>query len=69
MSKFRIKQESSGYIVQIKKWFGWKHFISVWGIPSIPWYHKTYQAAMDSLLEKIENETKYESHKRGWSTL
>ena len=60
--KFRIKKYKRGYVVEIQKVrnyllfkkYYWMHYISVSGIDSMPWYHKTEDYAMMNLLDKIK---------------
>ena len=60
--KFRIKKYNKGYVVEIQKVKNylifkrnyWTHYISVAGISEMPWYHKTEDYAMMSLLDKIK---------------
>jgi len=58
---YRIKKYDRGWVVEQRKrkWWGkvyWVHFISVLGIDSQPWYHSTFDYAMDSLIEKIKRQ-------------
>lgn len=62
---YRIKQYEKGWVVEINRprRFGlfrinnWVHFISVSGISENPWYHSSFDSAMDSLLHKIKWQT------------
>lgn len=59
--QFRIKQYDKGYLVEIKKrnWFGktyWTHWVSVSGLVDEPWYHTSFDHAMESLIFKLKRE-------------
>jgi hypothetical protein len=61
---FRIKECHKGFVVQIKKrtWYGkyyWTHYVSVYGIPSEPWYFKTYEHAVDELAIEVKKDCYY----------
>ena len=57
--KFRIEKYNEGFVVEVlkSKWYGkkyWTHYISVSGMPSIPWYHSTFDYAMDSFHDDMK---------------
>lgn len=59
---FRIKKHEKGFIVEIQKtkWYGkkyWTHFISVAGLPHLPFYFSTYDGAMSEMLKDIKWQT------------
>lgn len=59
---YRIKRYPRGWVVEQKHktWTGktyWKHCISVAGIDSLPWYHTSYDFALESLINKIKEDT------------
>ncbi len=56
---FRIEKYPKGWVVEIKKkkWYGkeyWVHYVSVAGIDTQPWYHSSFEFALQSLLEKVK---------------
>jgi len=65
MSSYRIKEYPRGFVSEVeveervwlffKKKY-WTHFISVAGIESEPWYHRTFDYAMMNTLKKIERQ-------------
>ncbi len=68
--KFRIVVLSnpngvSGYVVQVQTGFWifkkWKTFIKASGLDS-PWYHLSYSAALNSLIEQIVYETRFNTN-------
>lgn len=61
---FRIKKYPKGFVVEIekRKWWGkkyWTHFISVAGINIMPWYYKTFDAA----IQGLQDEVKYQAYR------
>lgn len=55
----RVKKYAKGYAVemQFKTWYGrkyWKHIVSVSGIPSEPWYYKSYDIAVSQAAKYFE---------------
>jgi hypothetical protein len=53
---FRIRETKKGFVVEHKKWFRWKPFVLVSGMDE-PWYHLTWDFAMDNLLDKVKWDT------------
>lgn len=59
---FRIRKCDKGFIVEVQKtkWYGkkyWTHFISVAGLPHLPFYFSTYGGAMSEMLKDIKWQT------------
>jgi len=59
--KFRIRKYPKGWIVEVQKtkWYGkkyWTHWISVAGIVDEPWYHGSFNLALDSFIFKMQRE-------------
>lgn len=51
IGEIRIKEYPKGYVVEIQKktWYRrryWTHLISVYGIPSQPWYFSSFNSAL-----------------------
>lgn len=59
--KFRIVKFNKGFVVQVQKrtWLRkkYKHFIGIAGIPSMPWYFRSYENAEKELLDNIKTGT------------
>jgi len=67
MNMFRIKKYDKGFVVEhlIKRCWRknyWTHFISVTGISSEPWYHKSHDSAETNMLNKIMWDARKESY-------
>lgn len=63
---FRIKEYPKGFVVEYKYKglfkYKWRHFISVSGMSSLPWYFSSYEAAEKSLLKSVKWMTIKESN-------
>jgi hypothetical protein len=66
---FRIKKHPEGFVAEVKKTKTkffiqrnyWTHYVSVYGIASMPWYYKTEEAALKGLLDEIKWDTLHNS--------
>lgn len=58
---YRIMKYPQGWVVEVREsvWIFsyWTHFISVSGMENEPWYHHSYEAAEENLLNKIKWQT------------